>query len=48
MTVLLDGNVLVALTVDSHVHHEPSARWLAAMSGTFATTPITQGPCSGS
>lgn len=45
MTVLLDGNVLVALAVADHVHHEPAVRWLGALeaSGSFATTPITQG-----
>lgn len=44
MTVLLDGNVLVALTVQDHVHHEAAELWLAANPHrAFATTPITQG-----
>jgi toxin-antitoxin system PIN domain toxin len=44
MTVLLDGNVLIALLVDSHVHHAAAQRWWDARADTtFATTPITQG-----
>lgn len=42
MTVLLDGNVLVAATVADHVHHDAVERWLAGSSG-FATCPVTQG-----
>ncbi|HUO40901.1 MAG TPA: TA system VapC family ribonuclease toxin [Mycobacterium sp.] len=43
MTRLLDANVLVALVVSDHVHHEPAEDWLAATSIEFATCPITQG-----
>ena len=43
MTVLLDANVLIALLVDDHVHHEAAENWLAEVSGHFATCPITQG-----
>jgi toxin-antitoxin system PIN domain toxin len=43
MTVLLDGNLLVALTVADHVHHEPARRWFGKVGGAFATNPITQG-----
>jgi hypothetical protein len=44
MTVLLDGNVLIALLVDSHVHHAAAQRWWDTRADTtFATTPITQG-----
>ncbi len=44
MTALLDGNVLIALTVEDHVHHQPAEEWLAAQPRRlFATTPITQG-----
>ena len=44
MTVLLDGNVLIALTVADHVHHAQAERWLADRpTQTFATAPITQG-----
>lgn len=40
---LLDGNVLVALVDEAHVHHGPARRWFAGLSGGFATCPITQG-----
>ena len=44
MTTLLDGNLLVALLVDDHVHHASAERWWATRDApTFATTPITQG-----
>lgn len=42
-TVLLDGNVLVALTDQAHVHHEAANDWFAAHPRLFATCPITQG-----
>ncbi len=40
---LLDGNVLVALTTPSHVHHAAAERWFAGQAIPFATCPITQG-----
>ena len=43
MTVLLDGNVLIAVTISNHVHHGAAADWLANLSVPYATTPITQG-----
>lgn len=44
MTTLLDGNVLIALLVEDHVHHAWVESWLAAQASfAFATTPITQG-----
>ncbi len=44
MTALLDGNVLIALTVEDHVHHQSAEDWMAAHPDRlFATTPITQG-----
>lgn len=43
MSWLLDGNVLVALTIDSHVHHRAARRWFFAEPRRFATCPITQG-----
>jgi uncharacterized protein len=43
VTVLLDGNVLVALTDQAHVHHVAASVWFAAHSAPFATCPITQG-----
>jgi uncharacterized protein len=43
VTVLLDGNILIALTLTGHVQHETTASWMAARTERFATTPITQG-----
>ena len=43
MTVLLDSNVLIALVVAEHVHHDHAAGWFADAKIAFATCPITQG-----
>jgi hypothetical protein len=43
VTTLLDANVLIALVVIEHVHHDAAADWLAASDSRFATCPITQG-----
>ena len=43
MTALLDANVLIALVVTEHVHHDAAAEWLSASDNGFATCPITQG-----
>ncbi len=43
MTVLLDANVLIALLVADHVHHETAEAWFADSMDSFATCPITQG-----
>lgn len=44
MTWLLDGNVLVALVVDTHVHHERAHRWFRDIGNhRFATCLLTQG-----
>jgi len=43
VTDLLDGNVLVALADDGHVHHSQVVAWFGASAGSFATTPTTQG-----
>lgn len=44
MTVLLDGNMLIALGDADHIHHDAARRWFAALGEThFATCPITQG-----
>ena len=43
MTALLDTNVLIALVVADHVHHDAAAEWLSASDARFATCPITQG-----
>ena len=36
-------NLLIALVVDDHVHHEPAERWSTGRDAPFATCPITQG-----
>jgi toxin-antitoxin system PIN domain toxin len=43
VTVLLDANVLIALTVTDHVHHDLVEDWFAQRSESFATCPLTQG-----
>jgi uncharacterized protein len=43
VTTLLDANVLIALVVAEHVHHDAAAEWLSTFDGRFATCPITQG-----
>ena len=43
MSILLDANVLIALLVEDHVHHEAAENWLVGMDENFATCPITQG-----
>ena len=43
MTVLLDANILIALLVADHVHHDAADRWLVTVSGKFATCPVTEG-----
>jgi len=43
VTDLLDANVLIALTVADHVHHDAAERWFARTQDRFATCPVTQG-----
>jgi len=43
VTVLLDANVLIALLVTDHVHHDAAESWLTGTVPQFATCPITQG-----
>jgi toxin-antitoxin system PIN domain toxin len=43
VTTLLDANVLIALAVAEHVHHDAAADWLAASDAAIATCPVTQG-----
>lgn len=43
MTHLLDSNVLIALAVGDHVHHEAATRWWGGTDEQFATCPITEG-----
>jgi uncharacterized protein len=40
---LLDGNLLVALAIDSHEFHDRSQRWFDSQTGPFATCAITEG-----
>jgi uncharacterized protein len=42
VTILLDANVLIALVVEDHVHHETAEAWFAGTTDAFATCPITQ------
>jgi uncharacterized protein len=39
---LLDANVLIALVVVDHVHHDAAETWLAREGGGFATCPFTE------
>jgi toxin-antitoxin system PIN domain toxin len=43
MTALLDTNVLIALVVADHVHHDAAEAWFVTGAAAFATCPITQG-----
>lgn len=43
MTVLLDANVLIALLVTDHVHHDYAESWFTGLTDRFATCPITEG-----
>ena len=43
MTYLLDGNVLAALLIDSHVHHQLAKDWFCQLSEPFSTCSVTQG-----
>ncbi len=42
-TLLVDGNVLVALTVVDHVHHGIALEWFDRHEPSLATCPITEG-----
>ncbi len=44
MTWLADGNVLLALLLEDHIHHERVHRWFSELrEDRFATCPVTQG-----
>jgi toxin-antitoxin system PIN domain toxin len=43
VSILLDGNILIALAVSGHVHAPRVRPWFANLDDTFATCPITQG-----
>jgi len=40
---LFDGNVLVALAIDTHEFHQRAQRWFDSEAGPFATCAITEG-----
>jgi len=40
---LLDGNVLVALAIAEHTHHDRALRWFDGQPLSFATCAITEG-----
>jgi toxin-antitoxin system PIN domain toxin len=42
VTDLLDANVLMALTVTDHVHHDVAEQWFTSTADAFATCPVTQ------
>lgn len=42
-TYLADGNLLVALTVVDHIHHDAALAWFVQDEPTLATGPITEG-----
>lgn len=41
--VLADGNLLIALTVVDHIHHETALAWFEHDEPDLATCPITEG-----
>ncbi len=44
MTWLLDGNVLAALSLPNHIHHERVHRWLTdSRPGPYAMCPVGEG-----
>ena len=43
MSLLLDGNILTAFVIDTHVHHQRVKHWFGTLSEEFATCVITQG-----
>ncbi|MBL8915760.1 MAG: PIN domain-containing protein [Archangium sp.] len=43
MIWLLDGNMLVAICCEVHVHHQRARTWFLANVEKFATCPVTQG-----
>ena len=40
---LVDGNLLVALTIDTHEFHQRAQHWFDSQVGSFATCAITEG-----
>jgi len=46
MSLLLDGNILTAFVIDTHMHHQRVKHWFGTLSEEFATCVITQGTLS--
>jgi toxin-antitoxin system PIN domain toxin len=42
-TFLADGNVLIALTIAEHIHHDAAVDWFDGTDLDLATSPITEG-----
>lgn len=42
-TFLADGNLLIALTVVDHIHHDLAIEWFEVSEPDLATCPITEG-----
>ena len=42
-TLLADGNLLIALTVEDHIHHDRALTWFETVEPVLATCPITEG-----
>ena len=42
-TFLADANVLIALTVAEHIHHDDAIEWFDGTDAQLATCPITEG-----
>jgi uncharacterized protein len=43
VTTLVDGNILIALLVPDHIHHDAAEAWFTLLGDSFATCPATQG-----
>jgi len=43
VTTLVDGNILIALLVPDHIHHDVAEAWFTHFGDSFATCPTTQG-----
>lgn len=43
MSWLVDGNVLVASLIDTHVHHQRARLWFEQLTERFTTCAVTQG-----
>lgn len=42
-TYLLDANVLIALTISEHEHHDRVSRWLSGADASIALCPVVEG-----